>query len=172
MAEARLTPEAAKVADQRLLHEVVSLLTGLEHEWARLSAQKGVRSDVAALTALNAIANAVASFVTTRCDDRCVLPSRVLAQLADTQPYTQVLGEDQEQFTVSTAAELLENWNGAAEDRQRMLLDLCRALIDVLVIYCQTVNSFFHSAHDRDEWASAVELFVEDLRSAVQQIAA
>ncbi len=172
MAETRLTPEAAAVADRHLLHEVVSLLTGLEHEWAHLSAQTGVRSDVAALNALNAIANAVAAFVTTRCDDRRVLPSRVLAQLADTQPYTQLLGEDQERFTVSTAAELLENWNGAAEDRQQMLQDLCRALIDVLAIYCRTVNSFFRSAHDRDEWASVVELFVEDLRGAVRQIAA
>lgn len=172
MAEPHLTPEAAKMADQRLLHEVVSLLTGLEQEWARMSAQRGVRSDLAALNALGAIANAVAGFVTTRCDDRRVLPSRVLAQLADTQPYTQLIGEDEERITISTAAELLENWNGDEGDRQQMLQDLCRALIDVLVIYCGTVNSFFHSPRDRDEWASAVELFVEDLRNAVQQIAA
>lgn len=172
MAKAQLSPEAARVADQRLLHEVVSLLTGLEQEWARLAAQRGARSDVAALHALSAIANAVAGFVTARCDERRVLPSRVLAQLADSDPYTQLIGEDNERITVATAAELLENWNGNGADRQQMLQDLCRALIDVLVIYCTTVNSFFHSAHDRDEWAAAVELFLEDLRSAVQQIAA
>lgn len=172
MAELRLTAEAARAADQRLLHEVVSLLTGLEQEWARLSAQRGVRSDVAALHALGAIANAVAGFVTARCDDRRVLPSRVLAQLADSDPYTQLIGEDQERITVATAADLVENWNGNPADRQQMLQDLCRALIDVLVIYCSTVNSFFHSARDRDEWAAAVDLFLEDLRTAVQQIAA
>lgn len=172
MAETRLTPEAARAADQRLLHELVGLLTGLEQEWSRVSAQRGVRSDVAALNALNGIANAVALFVTKRCDDRSVLPSRVLAQLADTQPYTQLLGEDEERITVSTAAELIENWSGDATDRQQMLQDLCRALIDVLVIYCGAVNSFFHSARDRAEWASAVQLFIDDLRNDVQQIAA
>lgn len=172
MAEHPLTPETAELADQRLLHEVVSLLTGLEQEWARTSAQQGIRSDVAALNALSAIANAVAAFVTRRCDDRRLLPSRVLAQLAEGDPYTQLIGEDQERITVATAADLLRNWNGDAADRQRMLQDLCRALIDVLVVYCSTVNSFFHSPHDRDEWSSAVDLFLEDLRNAVQQLAA
>jgi hypothetical protein len=153
------------------LDEVITLLVGLEHERARLAEGRLEPAGSAPLTALSAIVNAVIEFVTARCGDARVLPSRVLAQLADEQPYTQLIGEEDERITVSTAAAILDGWNGDDADRRRMLQDLCRALIDVLSAYGATVTTLFRSPHDRDEWHATFEMFVDDLRTAVQQIA-
>ncbi|HSL21002.1 MAG TPA: hypothetical protein VK886_05660 [Vicinamibacterales bacterium] len=157
--------------DEPRLDEVVTLLAGLEHERARLAERRHEPGAVAPVVALGAIVNAIIGFVTERCCDPGVLPSRVLARLADEQPYTQILGEEDERVTVSTAVAILEGWTGPDEDRRRMLQDLCRALIDVLVAYGNTLSSLFHSPRDRDEWRSTFDLFVADLRTAVQQMA-
>ncbi len=164
-------PAALKTSMEARLDEVITLLVGLEHERARLAEGRLGAAGSAPLVALSAIVNAVIEFVTARCGDSSVLPSRVLAQLADEQPYTQLLGEEDERITVSTAAAILDGWSGDAADRQRMLQDLCRALIDVLGTYGATVTTLFRSPHDRDEWHSTFQMFVDDLRTAVQQIA-
>lgn len=153
------------------LDEVVTLLAGLEHERARLAERRHAGGVAAPVLALGAIVNAIIGFVTERCDDPRVLPSRVLGRLSDEQPYTQLLGEEDEHVTVHTAVSILESWTGPDEDRRRMLQDLCRALIDVLVTYGDALTSLFRSAADRDEWRATFDLFVADLRTAVQQMA-
>jgi hypothetical protein len=99
-----------------------------------------------------------------------VLPSRVLPRLAEAQPYTQLLGEDQERISVATAVGVLKTWNSTKEDRLQLFKDLCRALLDVLAFYGNTAGTFFREPREREEWRATFGVFVEGLWSAVQQI--
>jgi hypothetical protein len=165
------TTAADGAADQTLLDELLSLLTRLEQDRARIADARMQDGGVSVLVTVTAVVNSLIAFVTARCTDPNLLPSRQLQRLAETQPYTQLLGEDQERITVGTAAAVLKGWKGPAEDRRRMLQDLCRALIDVLATYGNTASTFFHRSREREEWRATFDLFVEDLRAAIQQIA-
>lgn len=124
------------------------------------------------LLVVTAVVNSVIAFATARCRDSQVRPSSVLARLAETDPYTQLLGEEQERITVATAAGVLKAWNGGRDDQDRMVQDLCRALIGVLEIYGQTITTFFHHSREREEWRATFAVFLDDLRGVVQQVAA
>ncbi len=158
-------------ADGLLLHELLTLLTRLEQDRTRL-AEGRVQQGVPALIVVTAAVNSLVAFATARCSDQNILPSRVLAKLAETLPYTQLLGEEQERVTVTTAAAVIKDWKGNSADRRRMFEDLSRALIDVLDLYCQTIATFFSQPREREEWRATYELFVADMRTAVQQISA
>jgi len=158
--------------DERLLHELLSLLTRLEKDCGRLTDGKVEAGSVQALLVITTIVNALVAFVTSRCSDADVLPSRVLPRLAETLPYTQLLGEENERISIATAASVLKTWNTNPEERKQMFQDLCRALLDVLTMYCNTVNTFFRSSLEREEWRATFDVFVEGLWSAVKQIEA
>lgn len=164
-------PAAETGADGRLLDELLGLLTRLEQDRVRIAEARTTDGGVPVLLVVTAVVNSLVAFTTARCSDHNVLPSRVLAQLAETQPYTQLLGEEQERITVATAAAALKGWKGSAADRRRMFQDLCRALIEVLASYGNTLSTFFHHPREREEWRATFDLFVEDLKAAVQQIA-
>ncbi len=169
--DARSAAEPAeRGADGRLLDELLGLLTRLEQDRARL-VETRASDGVPILLLVTAVVNSLVAFTIARCGDASVLPSRVLAQLAETQPYTQLLGEEQERISVATAAATLKNWKGATADRRRMFQDLCRALIAVLVYYGATLSTFFHLPREREEWRATFDLFAEDLRAAIQEIA-
>jgi len=160
------------IADDTLFDDVIGLLAALEQQRARAAERAGDPAGLASLELIAAVVNALVVFVTARCSHASVLPSRVLAQLAETDPYTQLLGEDEERITVATVGGLLASWTGPALDRQRMLDDLCRALLDVLGTYGDAVAGLFRDARLRDEWHAMFAVFVEDLRTAAQQLAA
>ncbi|MFI5178744.1 MAG: DUF4388 domain-containing protein [Vicinamibacterales bacterium] len=157
--------------DEQLLTELLTLLARLEQDRVRLEGQVEA-GGVPALLVVTTIVNSLVAFVTARCTDSDILPSRVLPRLADTQPYTQLLGEDNERISIATAASVLKTWNTGPEDRQRLFQDLCRALLDILTIYCNTVNTFFHSSREREEWRATFDVFVDGLWTAVKQIEA
>ena len=156
--------------DAELLNELLGLLTRLEQDRARIADARTSDGGVSTLLVVTAVVNSLVAFTTARCSDASVLPSSVLAQLAETQPYTQLLGEEQERITVATAAAALKTWKGPAADRRVMFQDLCRALIEVLAFYGNTLSTFFHVPREREEWRATFDLFVEDLRTAVQQV--
>ena len=158
--------------DERLLHELLSLLTRLEKDCGRLTDGKVEAGSVQALLVLTTIVNTLVAFVTSRCSDADVLPSRVLPRLAETLPYTQLLGEESERISIATGASMLKNWNTNPEERKQLFQDLCRALLDVLLMYCNTVNTFFRSSLEREEWRATFDVFVEGLWTAVKQIEA
>ena len=112
------------------------------------------------------------AIVTARCTDPDVLPSRVLPRLAETQPYTQLLGEDRERISVATAAGVLKTWSSANEDRQQLFLDLSRALLDVLTFYGNTAGTFFHGSREREEWRTIFGVFIDGLWTAVRGVEA
>ncbi len=157
-------------ADERLLTELLTLLTRLEQDRVRLAEGPVDRGGVAALLVVTAVVNSLIAFVTGRCSDQSVLPSRVLPRLADAQPYTQLLGEDNERISIATAAGVLKTWESTTEDRTRLFQDLCRALLDVLTMYCNTVGTFFHESREREEWRATFAVFVDGLWTAVQQV--
>ncbi len=157
-------------ADEKLLVELLTLLTRLEQDRVRLAEGNVERGGVAALLVVTAVVNSLIAFVTGRCNDPDVLPSRVLPRLAETQPYTQLLGEDNERISIATAAGVLKNWESNPEDRKHLFHDLCRALLDVLTMYCNTVSTFFHSSREREEWRATFDVFVDGLWTAVQQV--
>lgn len=162
---------AERDADERLLSDLLALLTRLEQDCASL-AEGRVERGIPSLLVVTAVVNSVIAYVTGRCRDSNVLPARVLAELAETDPYTQLFSEEQERITVATAAAVLKAWNGGVEAQHRMVQDLCRALIDVLAVYGQTITTFFHRSREREEWRATFAVFVDDLRAAVQQVAA
>ncbi len=157
-------------ADEELLTELLTLLTRLEQDRVRLAEGHVEEGGVPALLVVTAVVNSLVAFVTARCSDPDVLPSRVLPRLADTQPYTQLLGEESERISVATAASVLKTWNTSPEERQRLFQDLCRALLDVLALYCNTLNTFFHSSREREQWRATFDVFVDGLWTAVQQV--
>lgn len=159
-------------SDEALLTELLTLLTRLEQDRVRLAEGHGVAGGVAALLVVTTIVNSLIAFVMARCTDPDVRPSRVLARLADQQPYTQLLGEDHERISIATAANVLQTWNTGPDDRRRLFQDLCRALLDVLTVYCNMANTFFHGSREREEWRATFDVFVDGLWTAVQQIEA
>ena len=158
--------------DERLLNELLSLLTRLERDCVRLTEGKYEAGSVSALLVVTAIVNSLIAFVTGRCSDPDVLPSRVLPRLAETHPYSQLLGDDNERISVATAAGVLKTWNTSREERQELFQNLCRALLDVLTMYCNIVNTFFRSSREREEWRVTFDVFVDGLWTAIKQLEA
>jgi hypothetical protein len=174
MADTTPRPAAAPTAlgDETLFDDVIGLLATLEQQRARAAERAADPLGRESLELVASMVNALVAFVTARCGDTAVLPSRVLARLAETDPYSQMLGEDNERITVATVEGLLASWSGPEADRQRMLDDTCRSLLDVLGTYGETVAALFRQARLRDEWRAMFAVFVDDLRAAAQQMAA
>src|SRR5687768_4123919 len=93
-------------------------------------------------------------------------PSHVLPRLAEEHPYTQLLGEERDRISIATAASVLKTWNSSSESREQLYLELCRALLDVLMFYGNTASTFFRSNREREEWRATFALFVEGLTAA------
>ncbi len=161
----------ADCGDERLLTEMLEMLSRLEPYRTRLVAQRAAQDDLTALATVTELVNTVVEFVTTHSDDQALLPSRVLARIADSLPYTQLLGEEQERVTVATAIAVLSDWKGDAADRRRMIHDLCNASVDVFAVYCDALATLFEADRERDEWRSMSELFVSELRNTFEQVA-
>jgi len=168
MADVTLTP----ANDETLFDDAIALLAAIEQQRARAAERADDAAGTASLALLAAITNALVAFVTARCSHPSVLPSRVLARLADSDPYTQMLGEENERITVSTVEALLTSWTGPGPDRQRMFDDLCRALLDVLGSYGESIAALFTQPRLREEWRAMFAVFVDDLRAAAQRLAA
>ena len=157
-------------ADRQLLDSLIHLLTKLDPDRSKLTEGRLDPGGVAALLVLASLVNAVIIFVKGRCGDPTVLPSRVLLRMAETQPYTQLLGEQDEEISISTAISVLDALDSVTGDRRRLFHDLAYALLDVLVIYGDTLSTFFHAAPLRDEWRTMFDVFIEGLWTAVQQV--
>lgn len=154
--------------DAQLLHDLLTQLTQLEQDRARLEEGRVEGGDVAALLVVTAVVNSMVALVTARCSDPDVQPSRVLARLADQHPYTQLLGSEMNRISIATAADVLKTWNSDRENRAALFLDLCRALVDVLTFYGHTASTLFHSSREREEWRATFGVFVEGLWAAAR----
>ena len=168
---AAVPPTPDQASDERLLQDLLGLLTRLEHDRARLVEARASDGGVSVLHVITTVINSVVAFALERSSDPHILPSHVLARLAETEPYTQLLGEEQERIDIATAAAVLRSLKGSTDERQRTFQDLCRVLCDVLALYGNTIVSrLFHHPRQREEWQATFDLFVEDLGAAVQQI--
>ena len=156
--------------DEKLLHDLLTRLARLEQDKVRLEERQLEAGAVPALLLVTTVVNSMIAMVTGRCTDAEVLPSRVLPRLAETQPYTQMLGEDSERISIATAAGVLKTWNSGQEDRKQLFLDLSRALLDVLTFYGNTAGTFFHGSREREEWRATFGLFVDGLWTAVHGV--
>jgi hypothetical protein len=163
-------PGKEESGDEKLLHDLLTGLSRLEQDKVRLEERQIEPGAVPALLLIATVVNSMVAVVTARCTDSDVLPSRVLPRLAEAQPYTQLLGEDQERISVATAVGVLKTWNSTKEDRLQLFKDLCRALLDVLAFYGNTAGTFFREPREREEWRATFGVFVEGLWAAVQQI--
>src|SRR5262245_34303727 len=157
-------------SDDQLLSDLLTQLSHLEQEKVRLEESRQEIGAVPALLLVTAVVNSMVDVVTARCGDPGVLPSRVLPRLADQHPYTQLLGEERDRISIVTAAGVLKTWNSKKEDRERLFLDLCRALLDVLTFYGNTASTFFRSPREREEWRATFGVFVEGLWTAVHRV--
>ena len=156
--------------DEQLLHDLLTQLTRLEQDTTRLQEGRVEGGAVAALLLVTAVVNSMVALVTARCSDPGVRPSHVLPRLADDHPYTQLLGEERDRISIATAAGVLKNWNSSTESREQLFLELCKALLDVLVFYGNTASTFFHSHREREEWRATFDLFVDGLNSAIHSV--
>jgi hypothetical protein len=163
-------PGTEESGDEKLLHDLLTGLSRLEQDKVRLEEKQVEPGAVPALLLIATVVNSMVAVVTARCTDSDVLPSRVLPRLAEAQPYTQLLGEDQERISVATAVGVLKSWNSTKDDRLQLFKDLCRALLDVLTFYGNTAGTFFREPREREEWRATFGVFVEGLWTAVQQI--
>jgi hypothetical protein len=153
--------------DEQLLHDLLTQLTRLEQDSTRLQEGRIEGGTVAALLLVTAVVNSMVAVVTARCSDPGVKPSHVLPRLAEEHPYTQLLGEERDRISISTAASVLKTWNSTSESREQLYVELCRALLDVLSFYGNTASTFFHSNREREEWRATFALFVEGLTCAI-----
>jgi hypothetical protein len=156
--------------DEQLLHDLLTQLTRLEQDTTRLQEGRVEGGTVAALLLVTAVVNSMVALVTARCSDPGVRPSHVLPRLAEDHPYTQLLGEERDRISIATAAGVLKSWNSTTESREELYLELCKALLDVLVFYGNTASTFFHSNREREEWRATFALFVEGLTAAIHNV--
>lgn len=160
----------ARSTDEQLLLDLLTQLTRLEQDTTRLQEGRVEGGTVAALLLVTAVVNSMVAVVTARCSDPGVRPSHVLPRLAEDHPYTQLLGEDRDRISVATAAGVLKSWKNNAESREQLYLELCRALLDVLVFYGNTASTFFKSNREREEWRATFALFVDGLTEAIHKV--
>jgi hypothetical protein len=153
--------------DEQLLHDLLTQLTRLEQDTTRLQEGQVEGGTVAALLLVTAVVNSMVALVTARCSDPGVRPSHVLPRLAEDHPYTQLLGEESDRISIATAASVLKTWKSSTESREQLYLELCRALLDVLIFYGNTASTFFRSNREREEWRVTFALFVEGLTEAI-----
>lgn len=159
-----------RTLDELLLHELLTQLTRLEQDKVLLEEGRVEGGVVPVLLLVTAVVNSMVAVVTARCSDPGVKPSHVLPRLADDHPYTQLLGEDRDRISITTAAGVLKTWTSTSESREQLYLDLCRALVDVLIFYGNTASTFFHSNREREEWRATFGLFVDGLWTAVHDV--
>jgi hypothetical protein len=159
-----------RTVDEQLLHDLLTQLTRLEQDTTRLQEGRVEGGAVAALLLVTAVVNSMVALVTARCSDPGVRPSHVLPRLAEDHPYTQLLGEERDRISIATAAGVLKSWNSSTESREQLYLELCRALLDVLVFYGNTASTFFHENREREEWRATFTLFVEGLTAAIHGV--
>lgn len=163
------TNSEGRSLDEQLLHDLLTQLTRLEQDTTRLQEGRVEGGTVAALLLVTAVVNSMVAVVTARCSDPGVRPSHVLPRLAEEHPYTQLLGEDHDRISIATAASVLKTWNSTLESREQLYLELCKALLDVLVFYGNTASTFFRSNREREEWRATFLLFVEGLTEAISK---
>jgi hypothetical protein len=156
--------------DEQLLHDLLTQLTRLEQDTTKLQEGRVEGGAVAALLLVTAVVNSMVAVVTARCSDPGVRPSHVLPRLAEEHPYTQLLGEERDRISIATAASVLKTWNSTSESREELYLELCHALLDVLVFYGNTASTFFRSNREREEWRATFAVFVEGLNGAVRGV--
>ncbi|HZT78424.1 MAG TPA: DUF4388 domain-containing protein [Vicinamibacterales bacterium] len=157
-------------ADERLLHDLLTRLSRLEQDKVRLEEHDVEPGPVPALLLLATVVNSMIAIVTARCSDPDLQPSRVLPRLAESQPYTQLLGEENGRISVATAAGVLKTWNSSPADRRQLFLDLSQALLVVLAFYGSTAGTFFHESREREEWRATFGVFVDGLSTALRQV--
>jgi hypothetical protein len=168
-ATSRRAADGERSVDEQLLNELLTQLTRLEQDTARLQEGRIEGGAVAALLLVTTVVNSMVAVVTARCSDPGVKPSHVLPRLADDHPYTQLLGEERDRISIATAASVLKTWNSTSESREQLYVELCRALLDVLLFYGNTASTFFRSNREREEWRATFALFVEGLGTAISQ---
>jgi hypothetical protein len=156
--------------DKQLLDALLALIARLEPDRLTLAEGRVEKGGVPALLLLADVVNAAIGVVTARSADPTILPSRVLLRMADTQPYTQLLGEHEERISISTAVSVLDALDSVTGDRRRLFHDLAYALLDVLVIYGETLSTFFHGMTHREEWRTTFDVFIESLWTSVQNV--
>lgn len=166
----RRSGDSGRSGDEELLHDLLTQLTRLEQDTTRLQEGDVEGGTVAALLLVTSVVNSMVAAVTARCSDPGVRPSHVLPRLAEEHPYTQLLGEDRDRISIATAAGVLKSWNSNTESRSHLYLELCRALLDVLVFYGNTASTFFRSNREREEWRATFSVFVDGLREAIQHV--
>jgi hypothetical protein len=166
----RRSGDSERSGDEELLHDLLTQLTRLEQDTTRLQDGQVEGGTVAALLLVTSVVNAMVAAVTARCSDPGVRPSHVLPRLAEDHPYTQLLGEERDRISIATAAGVLKSWNSNTESRSHLYLELCRALLDVLVFYGNTASTFFRSNREREEWRATFAVFVDGLREAIQRV--
>lgn len=166
----RRAADGERSGDEELLHDLLTQLTRLEQDTTRLQEGHVEGGTVAALLLVTSVVNSMVAAVTARCSDPGVRPSHVLPRLAEEHPYTQLLGEDRDRISIATAAGVLKSWNSNTESRSHLYLELCRALLDVLVFYGNTASTFFRSNREREEWRATFAVFVDGLREAIQHV--
>ncbi len=157
-------------ADEELLHDLLTQLTRLEQDTTRLQEGRVEGGAVSALLLVTSVVNSMVAAVTARCSDPGVRPSHVLPRLAEDHPYTQLLGEERDRISIATAAGVLKGWKNTTESRSELYLELCKALLDVLVFYGNTASTFFHSNREREEWRATFSLFVDGLSEAIRHV--
>jgi hypothetical protein len=164
------TPIKTGNSDEQLLHDLLTQLTRLEQDRVQLEEGRVEGGTVAALLLITAVVNSMVAAVIARCSDPDVLPSRVLARLAEEHPYTQLLGEDMNRISITTAADVLKTCEGEAHKSEPLYLNLCRALIDVLTFYGNAASTLFRSNREREEWRATFGVFVDGLWTAIRDV--
>ena len=124
-----------------------------------------------ALLLLADVVNAAIGFVTARSADPTILPSRVLLRMADDAARTRSCSASTTNGFRSARRRACSNaLDSVTGDRRRLFHDLAYALLDVLVIYGETLSTFFHGMPHREEWRATFDVFIESLWMSVQNV--
>jgi len=158
-----------RAVDTALFAELLEVLTRLETDRAKLAEGRVAGAD-ACLLCLAGIVNALVAFALARTRDAAAQPAEVIAKLAPAQPYAQLFEDSGGRLTLDAVLAAIESERGANGERQRMCLAIGDALVDVLAEYAGLVAALFHGSGPRDDWQMTADVFIQDLRTAVQQL--
>jgi len=158
-----------RAADAALFAELLELLTRLEHDRAKLAEGRVAGADACLLT-LVGIVNTLVEFTLARRSDAVAQPASVIAKLAPARPYAQLFEDGGGRVTIDAVLAALEGEQDTGGERRRMVLAIADALVDLLAVYARLVAGLLHGSGPRDDWQMTADVFIEDLRNAVQQL--
>jgi len=157
--------------DRVLEYELILLLSELEQLQARLANIKNTRQTTTALEILTEITNKVIAFTETLPKATNVVTlSKILTETAKTYSTLRLLQPRNNRLSIEIITMLHISWTGDLVDRRQTFEEIRQGIIVIIEKILAYIIAQFHSNVIVNQWQETSEIFLTELKQAVQGI--